>query len=553
MDSKEIAKVLQEIGDLLALTEDSPYKAQAYYTGAQTVRENAELISGDIEQLMTLPGIGKSLAKQISELKNTGTSAFYQEMQQKVPGELRKLLHVPGLGAKTIRMVLQAIKPRSLAELAKAIDNREIRKIKGLSSKTEAKLMRGLEMLQNPPQLFPLGVVLPLGRQLVSYLKNVTGISDVEIVGSTARGRESVGNINLVAGCENQKVVLDSLADFPGMESVQKVKENRIRGLTWFGLAVDVTVVLPEVFGLTKERLLGDRAHQGQIIELAAARGLNWDTLPIDAYKQLGLPDFPPELREGGRELSVPENLLQLDDICGDLHMHTRWSDGGCSVEEMALAAANKGYEYVAICDHSKNLSVARGLKPEQLLEQGKEIEQVNQKLQGKIKVLAGTETDILRDGTLDYPDEVLQDMDVVVASVHMRYKQGIDEMTARIERALKNPHVDILAHPTGRLLGKRGPYELYLERVFEVALQNNKAVEINASPSRLDLKDDYARMARDMGLKIVIDTDAHAIEELADMEYGVMTARRAGLAKNEVLNTKSLADLEAWLDRRKG
>lgn len=550
MNAHEIAKILDEIGDLLELTEENPYRARAYYRGAQALRENPGCPLDDQDALVELPGIGDSLAGQISELAVTGRSGYYEELRRKVPAGFRKLLHIPGVGPKTIRLILRVIKPGSMSELLQAIEERQIRKIKGLSSKTEGKLKRGLEMMEDHPSSFGLGVALPLGREIVTFLEKLPGVKNASIVGSTARGRETVKDLDLLVGCNDQEKVVSGFSSLPKIEKVITEAGNHVRGLTWFGLPVDLYLVPPEAYPDALEHFRGDVGHHAKLRELAAAKGFDWSMIPGDAYARIGLPALPPELREADCELALPEDLLDLKNIRGDLHMHTRWSDGGYTIKEMALAALERGYEYIAICDHSQNLAIARGLKPEQLAEQRKEIDQVNQEMSGRIRVLAGTEIDILQDGRLDFPDEVLEDLDIVVASVHHRYKQNIDEMTERIELALKNPHVDILAHPTGRLISKREPFDLHLERVFAGAARNQKALEINASPSRLDLKDKYAALAKDFGIPIAIDTDAHSIEELADMEYGVMTARRGALEQGDVLNTKSLEELENWLHR---
>jgi len=550
MDVLEIAKILYEMGDLLELTEDNPYRARAYYRGAQVLQENPECQVEDRASLLELPGIGESLAGVITVLARTGRSEHYEELKRQVPAGLRKLLHVPGIGPKTARLILRELKPASLAELLQAIEEKQVRKIKGLSSKIEAKLKQGLKMLEERSNYFSLGVALPFGREVVSFLEKLPGVNSAAIVGSTIRGREIVRDLDLLVGCEDPEKVISSFLSFPKIEQRVTVEENHVSALTWFGLLVDLYLVPPEAYSDALEHFSGDVGHHIKLRELAVRKELEWNIIPKDAYRNLGLPTLPPELREAEADLTLPDNLLDLQDIRGDLHMHTRWSDGGFSIKEMAKAALGKGYEYIAICDHTRNLSIANGLKPERLEEQRREIEQVNGEMAGQIKVLAGTEADILKDGSLDFPDEVLRELDVVVASVHLRYKQNIDEITERIELALKNPHVDILAHPTGRLIMKRDPYDLHLERVFEQAAKNNKALEINASPSRLDLKDKHAAMARDLGIPIVIDTDAHSIEDLNDMEYGVMTARRAALEAGDVLNTKSLTEMEKWLKR---
>ncbi|MDA8441170.1 MAG: PHP domain-containing protein, partial [Peptococcaceae bacterium] len=491
------------------------------------------------------------LAQVIVELASTGKSTFHAELKEKVPVEFAKLLHIPGIGVKTIRAIMQELKPQTLEELEIAVEKRRIRQIKGLSSKTEAKLKRGLALLQEPPEQFSLGLALPLGRELQVFLAKLPYVTSVAIVGSTIRGRETVRDLDLVVASNDFAGVKVAFGSFPKIERLLDEKDNYLRAQTWFGLPVDIHIVAPEVFEQAREHFSGDIAHHAKLRRLAEQQGLSWEMMPLGVYRELSLPAIPPELREGEVDLKVPDNLLQLTDLAGDLHMHTRWSDGGQSVRDMAFAAVKKNYAYIAICDHSRNLTVAKGLQPEQLLQQREEIDTVNAELAGRLKVLAGAETDILKDGSMDFPDDVLAELDVVVASVHMRYKQDSVTMTQRIESALKNPHVDILAHPTGRLVGRRDPFDVDLAKVFEIAAKNKKALEINASPARLDLKDKYAAMARDWGVPIVIDTDAHDTEELDDMEYGVLTARRAGLARGDVLNTKSLSELEKWLNKR--
>jgi DNA polymerase (family X) len=550
MQQKQIVKILEEMGDLLELSEDNPYKARAYYRGAEALRENPDCNLEDSHSLLELPGIGESLARLILELKSKGTSEHLVELRGQVPAEFRRLLHFPGLGAKTIRAILKEIKPRNLGELERAIKDREIRKIKGLSSKTEAKLKRGLELMRNPQADFPLGQVLPLGRELEEFLTKVSGVTAAGLVGSTLRGKETVRDLDIVVGTADSSKVLAALSTHAKLEKVLQKEEGHLSFVTWLGLPGDVYLVPPEAYIAAHQQLQGAVEHHRHLIELGKEKGFQWEFVPPNVYSQLGLPEFPPELREGDLLVEISPELIQLPDIKGDLHMHTRWSDGGNSIKEMAVAAADKGYEYIAICDHSQNLAIAKGLKGEQLRQQRLEIDKVNLQLDGKFKVLAGTETDILKNGELDYADELLAELDIVVASVHQRFKLDIDQMTERIVTALKNPHVDILAHPTGRLVGSRDPYDIHLEKIFEAAAKNKKALEINASPSRLDLKDKYASMARDYGIPIVIDTDAHSIDELNDMEYGVITARRANLDKSQVLNTKTLPELEEWLRR---
>ena len=382
MQIYDIARVLDELGNLLELTEDNPFRARAFYQGSQVLRENAQSLQagGDFTKL---PGIGESLAKVISELQTTGQSDYYNEVKSRISPELRKLLHIPGLGAKTIRVILKEAQVKSMADLENALAKREIRKIKGLSSKTEGNLKRGLELLQERPSYFLLGVALPLGKELVGYLGKLPGVVEVGIVGSTARGRETVRDLDLVVGCRDEGVVIQAFGAHAKIEKLEQREGNKLRGITWFGLPVDLYLVAPEEYRDTFEHLSGDFGHHAKLRQLGLTKGFEWDHIPTGAYQVLGLPDLPAELREEEAELTLPPNLLQLADMKGDLHMHTRWSDGGNSIKEMALAGAQRGYEYIAVCDHSQNLAIAKGLKPAQLLDQRREIDQVNQEIEG--------------------------------------------------------------------------------------------------------------------------------------------------------------------------
>lgn len=569
MKNLELAWILAEIGDLLELQGENPFKVRAYRRAARAI----ELLPEDIEavwrrgELGRIEGIGKALEEKIDEWLSTGVMTYYEELRRQLPPGLRELTRVPGVGPKLAQRLYQELGIRNLDELEAACREQRLRHVKGLGARWEENILRGIERLRRQMERFPLGLALPVAQQLVRALAEFPSVQRVAIAGSLRRGRETVGDVDIVASSADPASVMDEFVRTPGVEQVLARGDTKASIVLKMGLQVDLRVVRDDQFAAALHHFTGSKEHNVALRELAQAKGLKISEYGIvrvdegeplavateaDVFAAVGLPCIPPELREDGSEIAAAREgrlpaLITLGDIKGDLHVHSEWSDGLHSIEAMALAARERGYEYIAITDHSPSLSVARGLDPSRLEEQLEEIARLNRRLDG-IRILTGCEVDILRDGSLDLPDEILARLDVVVASVHSAMNLDEAEMTERIVAAMRNPHVDIIGHPTGRILGRREPYAVDMERIIAVAAETGTCLEINASPDRMDLKDVHARWARERGVMIVINTDAHSTDGLDQMAYGVTVARRAWLGKADVLNCLSWPELKARL-----
>ena len=569
MKNLELAWILAEIGDLLELQGENPFKVRAYRRAARAI----ELLPEDIEavwrrgELGRIEGIGKALEEKIDEWLSTGVMTYYEELRRQLPPGLRELTRVPGVGPKLAQRLYQELGIRNLDELEAACREQRLRHVKGLGARSEENILRGIERLRRQMERFPLGLALPVAQQLVRALAEFPSVQRVAIAGSLRRGRETVGDVDIVASSADPASVMDEFVRTPGVEQVLARGDTKASIVLKMGLQVDLRVVRDDQFAAALHHFTGSKEHNVALRELAQAKGLKISEYGIvrvdegeplavateaDVFAAVGLPCIPPELREDGSEIAAAREgrlpaLITLGDIKGDLHVHSEWSDGLHSIEAMALAARERGYEYIAITDHSPSLSVARGLDPSRLEEQLEEIARLNRRLDG-IRILTGCEVDILRDGSLDLPDDILARLDVVVASVHTAMNLDEAEMTERIVAAMRNPHVDIIGHPTGRILGRREPYAVDIERIIAVAAETGTCLEINASPDRLDLKDVHARSARERGVMIVVNTDAHSTDGLDQMAYGVTVARRAWLGKADVLNCLSWPELKARL-----
>ena len=574
----QIAWCLDEIGDLLEIKGEDAFKVRAYRRAAQVLRgwvEDVALVARE-GRLLELPGVGKALAQKIEEILQTGTCRALERLRQEVPPGLRRMLDIPGVGGRTVGIIWQGLGITTLEDLEEAARNHRLRHLKGLGAKKEDAIRHGIELLRTRLDRSSLGLAWPVATELLAYLRSLPPVQRAEMAGSTRRGKELVKDVDLVVATRHPEQVMDFFVHMPVVDEVVMRGETRSSVRTRFGLQVDLRAVSAREFPCAWQYLTGSKEHNVRLRGLAREHGLKLneyglfresgeeEALPVeeeaDIYHHLGLQYIPPELREDRGEIEAAARgalpaLVEQNDLRGDLHCHTEWSDGGNSLEEMARAAMARGYKYLGICDHSRSLTVANGLDVERLRRQGAAIAALNAKWEkeGKdFRLLAGTEVDILADGRLDFPDEVLAELDLVVASVHTGFRQDGATMTARIEGALKNPHVDIIGHPTGRLLGGRPPYAVDIERVFEVARQTGTALEINASPDRLDLNDAMAQEAAiRLGIPIVINTDAHSTGGLDDMHFGVQVARRAWLEKKYILNAREFPDLLSFLRRR--
>lgn len=564
MENKQIADFFAVIAELLELQGDNPFRIRSYQNASRILGDMSDSVAAMVrsgQDLQEIPGIGEGISKKIIEIVETGKLKFLEEQKAKVPPGLPGLLKIEGLGPKKVKLFYDKLGIDSLDKLEKAAKAGKLRELEGMGEKSEEKILKGIATLRRGLGRFKLSVGLSYAEALVEYLKKVKGVKRLEPSGSLRRRCETVGDLDILAICAKGSPLMDRFTSYEDVEEVIAKGETKTSVRLRCGLQVDVRVLDASSFGSGLQYFTGSKAHNIALRSRANDRELKLSEYGVfeiesdkkvvgkseeEVYKVLDLPLIPPELREDRGEIEAAEKgrlpkLIELSDIRGDLQMHTRESDGKDTIEDMAQAAKTLGYEYIAITEHSKAVHIANGLDERRLAEHLKRIDEVNAKLSG-IRVLKGVEVDILGDGSLDLSDDILKECEVVVASVHSRFNMEEKEMTRRIIRALNNPNVNFLGHPTGRLILEREPYKLDLKEVIKAAIDNNVILEINAYPDRLDLRDVDARMAKDMGAKLSISTDAHSKLQLDMMKYGVFTARRAWLEAKDVVNTLPLA-----------
>lgn len=570
--NREIAEIFENMADMLSIADENPFKIRAYRKAAVNILE----LSEDIEdaaarnELTEIPGVGKELADKIKEYVETGRMKEYEKLQEKIPLETTELLRIPGLGPKTLSLLFSELGVRNSSDLEKALDGPEILNFKGMGQKKIEDIRKGISLLRESKERRQLGVVLPLGESLAAAVSRIPGTEGTILAGSLRRMRETVKDIDVLTISDNPPEVVEAFTSLRPEKDVLASGGTKGSVILQDGIQADLRVVGPESYGAALLYFSGSKAHNVRLRGLAQKMGLKINEYGVfrgeemiageteaEIYRTLGLPFIPPELREDRGEIEAAmegrlPDLIELDDIKGDLHTHTTWSDGKASIAEMADAAEELGYEYIGISDHSPSQTIARGLPIERLLEKKKELAYEAGR-RNNIKVLMGTEVDIKMDGTLDYPDEILRDLDVVVASVHSGFKMDRETMTNRIISAIKNPYVHAIGHPTGRLIGEREPYEVDIDLVIEAAAEYGKALEVNGSYPRLDLNDLHVRKAVDAGVRIIISTDAHSTAQLLFMRYGVGTARRGWVQKKDVLNALPFGELHEWLKSVRG
>ena len=569
MKNAAIAQVFQDMADLLELKEDNPFKIRAYQRAAHTI----DSLPAELDQVMKegklreIPGIGEAIARKITELLTTGHLQVYENLRSEFPEDIRSLLAIPGVGPKTAMRLYKELGVSSVDELEKAIQEGQVAGLYRLGDKTAENILRHIQKLRRKDKRVPLGEALPVVEEIIAALKDYPGLRNLVPAGSLRRFKETVGDVDLMGTADDPEGVIEAFVRLPEVEEVLGKGSTKASVITGGGLQVDLRIVDHEAFGSLLQHFTGSKEHNVILRDRAVRQGLSLSEYGITVtetgktekftseeafYERIGLQYIPPELREGRNEVELAEKgalpeLVSLPDIRGDLHVHTEWSDGHESVESMANAAKARGYEYLAITDHSVGRGIAHGLSVERLREQTAEIRAVERRLSG-LRLLAGVEVDIRSDGTLDYPDEVLGELDVVVAAIHSGMGQDAEKMTARIVRAVENPRVTILAHPTCRLLGVREPVDVDLEAVLRAAARTRTALEINAMPDRLDLNDLHVFRARELGVGLVISTDAHSGGQLGLMRFGVAVARRGWCQAEQILNTRPLAEAEALL-----
>lgn len=581
-DNAEIAAALREVADLLELQGANPFRVRAYRNGARTVedltRPVSELVAAG-EDLTNLPTIGEDLASYIEELVRTGRLGILEEARESVPGSVAELLRLGGVGPKRAIRFYRELGVSSVEELERALKGGEVARLPGFGERSAERLLRAIEDYRKHTERYKLSDADRLVAPLVAYLKEAPGLEELDVAGSYRRRVETIGDLDLLAVGEPAGPIMEHFTDFPQTMRVELAGPTRGTIVLRSGLRVDLRIVPRASYGAALHYFTGSKAHNIKIRTLGIERGLRISEYGVfrevegggegpmsgervggaredDVFEAVGLPWIPPEIREDRGEIEAARagklpKLITLRDIRGDLQMHSRWSDGTSSIEEMARAGLALGYEYIAITDHSVAIRVARGLRPEQLEEQWREIDEVRERVPG-IRILRGLEIDILHDGSLDIPDEYLERLDLVLVAVHSRFGLSKKEMTDRIIKGISHPGVHILAHPTGRLINAREPYEVDLEAVLEAATEVGVAVELNAHPDRLDLSDVQVRRAKEVGVKVAINTDAHSAETLGYMKYGVDQARRGWLEARDVLNCMTWKRLEKWLSGRR-
>ncbi len=574
MNNRELAETFTLIANLLEIKGEVVYVTLAYRKAAESLLA----LPGDVNQywkdgkLREIPGVGKSIAEKIDELLKTGRLPFLQELEKEVPAGLAEWLQVPGLGPKKAALIWKELGITTLAELDAAAREGRLRTLPGLGEKSEALIVRGIASLARRSGRVPLFRAWPLAEQIVDALKKLPGVRAAEPAGSLRRIRPTVGDIDILVAAADSAPVMEAFTTLPGVMRVLGKGDTKSSIEFADGVRAQVWVHPPERFGTALQYATGSKDHNVRLRELALEKGLSLSEHALaktdgsgeilcategEVYAALGLPWIPPELREDRGEVQAAKagklpKLIELGDIRADLQTHSTWSDGKLSIRELALAAAKRGIRVLAVTDHSVGLGMTGGLSMERHAEQEAEIQAVRRELGDRILVLHATEVEIKADGTLDYPDDFLAKLELVVASLHTSLRQDREKITERVIAAVRNPHVDIIGHPTGRLIPDRPGADLDMDAVLAAAAKSGVALEINASPYRLDLEDVYARRARDMGILLSINTDAHSEADLDTMQFGVAMARRAWLSPADVINTWPTGRLQEWLRSRR-
>ena len=566
----DIANVFEEIADLLEIENANPFRVRAYRNAARQLQgmgvPAADMVAKG-EDLTELPGIGDDLAAKIEEIVETGKCQFLEKLRQKTPPTITELLKIPGLGPKRVRALYHELDVHTLEQLARAARDGRIRKLPGFGEKTEQTILEAISAHVEKQARFKLAVAAQYAEPLRKYLEKISGVKQAVLAGSYRRFKETVGDIDILVTAGNTENVMDRFVTYDEVKDVLAKGSTRATVILKSGLQVDVRVVNEDCFGAALQYFTGSKSHNIEIRRLAQERGLKISEYGVfkgerriagdteeSVYRSVGLPWIPPELRENRGEIEAARagklpTLVEFADLKGDLHAHTQASDGHHTLREMADAARQHGFEYLAITEHSRRLTVAHGLDPQQLRKQMNEIDKLNGQLKN-ITILKGIEVDILEDGALDLPDDVLSECDLVVGAVHSKFNLARAKQTERIVRAMDHPHFTILAHPTGRLLDTREPYDVDMLKIIRRARERGCFLELNAHPERLDLLNIYCQMARDEAVLVAISSDAHSTQDFDNLVYGVGQARRGWLEKKDVLNTRSLKLLMPLLKR---
>ena len=580
MNNREIAALFETIADMLAIRGDELHRVLAYRKAAESIRALGRGV-GEISAenaLTTIPGIGKTLAAKIDELLTTGRLEFYARLAQEIPPTLVEMLQVEGMGPKKVKLVFDRLGIQTLAALEAAARQGQLRDLPGMGAKSEAKIQANIEALRrHGTGRYPLEIAWVAAQAILSTLAALPGVTRTAVGGSLRRMCETIGDIDLLVAVDSVEdyadAIMEAFIHLPLVESVSGRGPTKSHVTLLSGIGVDLRVLPTERWGTLLAYFTGSKDHNVKLRELALKRGLSLNEYAFTplhggpevvcateeaVYATLGLPTIPPTLREDRGEIEAAlagklPRVLQLGDIVADLHTHSTWSDGRVSIEAMAQAAQARGLKYLVVTDHSRSLGIANGLSLERLREQAAEVRAVDARLGPDFRVLHGTEMEIKADGTLDYPDEVLAELDVVIASLHVGLSQTTEQVTRRALAAIDNPHVDILGHPTGRLMPDRPGAELDMGAVLPAASATGTVMEINSNPRRLDLNDIHARRAMELGVKLAVNTDAHAETDLDYLHYGVATAQRGWVSAESVVNTWPLDRFLAYIRRHDG
>jgi DNA polymerase (family 10) len=566
----DIAAIFEEIADLLEIEGANPFRIRAYRNAARTLSElpqDARVLLEKGDDLTRLPGIGDDLAAKIAEIVATGSCSLLQRLRKELPPAITELLHIPGLGPKRVKALYHDLNVQTVEQLYRAARDGRIRALSGFGEKTELNILQAVEAHVSQSRRFKLATAAQYAESLSAFLQKIAGASQVTVAGSFRRMRETVGDLDILVTATEPDSVMQHFTAYDEVAEVLSAGSTRASVVLKCGLQVDLRVVAEKSYGAALHYFTGSKAHNIAIRRIAQKLGLKVNEYGVfranariageteeSVYRAVGLPYIPPELREDRGEIEVARagrlpRLVELADLRGDLHIHTKATDGHDSLRDMARAAQALGFEYLAITEHSRRLTVAHGLDPLRLLRQCDEIDQLNTELSG-ITLLKGIEVDILEDGSLDLPDDVLARLDLVVGAVHSKFDLSRAKQTERILLAMEHPHFTLLAHPTGRLLERRAPYDVDMLRIIRKAKKRGCFLELNAHPERLDLLDTYCQMAKDEGVLVSINSDAHSSFDFANLKYGVGQARRGWLEKQDVLNTRPLAELLALIKR---
>lgn len=566
----EIAEAFNRLAELLEIQGANPFRIRAYRKAAQTVEGLPHSVASMVAEeadLSTLPGIGKDLAAKIQAMVETGHLSILDQVSSEMPGRLAELTRIPGLGPKRVKTLYDKLGIQDLKGLAAAAQTGKIRELHGFGKKVEEKILAETDRHSIDEKRIKLQTAEEFGEPLLAYLKDLKGVKDAVIAGSYRRRKDTIGDLDILVTCQDGQTIMNRFVAYDEVETVVSKGTTRATVLLRSGLQVDLRVVPKESYGAALVYFTGSKAHNIAVRSLAIKKKLKINEYGVfrgdrtvagrteeDVYAKVGLPYIVPELRENRGEVEAGlkhalPRLITLEDIRGDLHAHSKASDGHSSIKDMAMAAKQKGYQYLAICDHSQRVTIAHGLNAKRLVAQIQEIDRLNEEFT-RFTILKGAEVDILENGSLDFPDDILAQLDVTICAIHYQFNLSRHKQTTRIIRAMDNPYFNILAHPTGRLLNERDSYELDMEQIMTAALERGCFLEVNAQPVRLDLNDLHCKMAKDMGVKVAISTDAHRTTDLDFMRFGVDQARRGWMEPRNILNTANLRELKQQLRR---